>query len=250
LADEKCRLMKHKNGLKEFSYNAQAAVDSKERIITGAKICTDAEDRHQLCEMVEESASNTGAISEESLVDGGYFSGEELSKAADKGYGVLVNLPKDIKGEGVGNYAKINFSYDAVKDVYICPEGEELVFFYEKQASGKSYRVRIYRCRNKDCSCRSECTKSKRGREIERTPFEESIYKQLEKQSAEGNQGLLQRRKEIVEPVFGWIKRNQGFHRWSFRDPESVDTQRKLLCTIINLQKIYRKWLCGKVCFE
>lgn len=55
LTDENSRLMKHKNGRKEFSYNAQAVVDEKEQIITGAKTCAEAYDRHQLCEMIEES---------------------------------------------------------------------------------------------------------------------------------------------------------------------------------------------------
>lgn len=250
LTDENSGLMKHNNGAKEFSYNAQAAVDSQEQIITGAKTCSEANDRHQLCEMIEESASNTGKVSDESVADNGYFCGEELSAADDKGYEVLVDLSKDIKGVGVGKYHKSHFSYDCEKDAYICPEGEELPFCRERKASGKDYNVRVYCCKNKACRYRSACTKSKRGREIERTPFEESVKKQLRKQSDAANKKLLQLRKEIVEPVFGWIKWNQGFYHWSFRDPNKVDTQWKLICATVNLQKIYRKWLCGEVCFS
>lgn len=249
LTAEESRLMIHKNGQKEYSYNAQCVVDSQEQIITGAKVCADAEDRHQLCGMIEESGMNIGAISEESLADGGYFCGEELSKAADKGYEVSVNLPKNIKGEGSNKYHKSNFVYNREKDVYICPEGSELFFYYEKPGSGKSYRVRIYRCVNGCCRFRNQCSRSKRGREIERTPYEEVIYKQILKQSDRDKPKLLWLRKEIVEPVFGWIKRNQGFQRWSFCYLEAVDTQWKLLCTTINLHKIYRKWRCGKVSF-
>ncbi len=102
---------------------------------------------------------------------------------------------------------------------------------------------------NECCRCRNQCTRSKRGREIERTPFEEVIYKQILKQSDRDKPKLLWLRKEIVEPVFGWIKRDQGFQRWSFSCLEAVDTQWKLLCTTINLHKIYRKWRCGKVSF-
>lgn len=249
LTAEESRLMIHKNGQTEFSYNAQCVVDSQEQIITGAKVCANAEDSHQLCGMIEESATNIGAKCEESLADGGYFCGEELSKAADKGYEVLVNLPKYIKGDIGNKYRKSNFIYNREKDVYICPEGSELCFYYEKPGSGKSYRVRIYRCVNKCCSCRNQCSRSKRGREIEQTPFEEIIHKQVLKQSDRDKPNLLWLRKEIVEPVFGWIKRNQGFQRWSFGHLEAVDTQWKLLCTTINLHKMYRKWLCGKACF-
>lgn len=249
LTAEEMHIMLHKNGEKKFSLNAQGVLDSKEQIVTAAKVSNQETDRHQLCEMVEESASNVGEVCEESVTDGGYFCGEELSKAEEKGYEVLVNLPKEIKGNSEKKYHKSNFCYDSEKDVYICPEGEELNYIYEKPGSGKNYRVRIYRCGKESCSCRSQCTKSKRGREIERTPFEETICRQVLKQRDVDKQKLLRLRKAIVEPVFGWIKRNQGFTRWSYRTVDEADTQWKLICTIINLQKIYRKWLCGKVCF-
>lgn len=255
LIDEESRLMIHKNGQIEFSYNAQCVVDRQDQIITGAKVCNEADDRHQLCEMIEESGSNIGAISEETLADGGYFCGEELSRATDKGYEVTVNLPKSVKGEveieGADSkkYHKSNFVYNKEKDLYVCPEGNELLFYYEKPGSGKSYRVRIYRCMNKSCKYCNQCTKSKRGRDIERTPFDEIIHKQIQKQSDRDKPKLLCLRKEIVEPVFGWIKRNQGFQRWSFRNLDAVDTQWKMICATINLKKMYRKWLSCKASF-
>lgn len=249
LTDEESRLMVHKNGQIEFSYNAQCVVDRQNQIITGAKVCNEADDSHQLCEMIEESCNNMGTISEETLADGGYFCGEELSMAADKGYEVTVNVPKHVKGEVSKKYHKSNFIYNKEKDSYICPEGSELFFYYEKPGSGKSYEVRIYRCMNKSCKCRNQCTKSKRGRDIERTPFDEIIQKQIQKQSDKDKPKLLWLRKEIVEPVFGWIKGNHGFRRWSFCNLEAVDTQWKLICTTINLQKMYRKWLIGKASF-
>ena len=264
LTDEESRLMLHKNGQIEFSYNAQCVVDSQDQIITGAKVCNEADDRHQLCEMIEESSNNIGTTSEETLADGGYFCGEELSMAAEKGYEVTVNLPKQVKGvkgakgvngekdvknEASKRYQKSNFVYNKEKDSYICPEGSELLFYYEKPGSGKNYKVRIYRCMNKSCKYRNQCTISKRGRDIERTPFDEIINKQIQKQSDKDKPQLLYLRKEIVEPVFGWIKRNQGFKRWSFCNLQAVDTQWKLICTTINLQKMYRKWLISKASF-
>ncbi|MDQ1351226.1 MAG: hypothetical protein QG657_1528 [Acidobacteriota bacterium] len=97
---------------------------------------------------VSASPADGTAESEESLADGGYFGGEELSKTVDRGYEVSLNLPKYIKGDGGNKYHKSNFIYNREKDVYICPEGSELFFYYEKPGSGKNYRVRIYRCVN------------------------------------------------------------------------------------------------------
>jgi hypothetical protein len=60
-----------------------------------------------------------------------------------------------------------------------------------------------------------------------------------------GEQETPCRRKTIVEPVFGWIRENLGFRRWTVRGPENARTQWSLLITTINLKKLYRYWVEG-----
>jgi hypothetical protein len=45
-----------------------------------------------------------------------------------------------------------------------------------------------------------------------------------------------------VEPVFGIIKQVLGFRRWTVRGVENVRAQWFLICTAINLRKIYLRW--------
>jgi hypothetical protein len=199
-------------------------------------------------------------VCEESLADGGYFSGEQLQSASDKGYSVLVNMRAEIKGESkssqgdsdsdsegeVLNFGKRAFCYDEEQDVYICPAKKELTFERVKNNSSKAYAVRIYRCRHhKECKYKELCSQDKRGRSIERSPYEKAIEAQIKKQEDDRNRALLRKRKHIVEPVFGWIKSNNKFYRWTYRGLKSVEAQWQLICTAINLKTLYGKWLSG-----
>ena len=50
------------------------------------------------------------------------------------------------------------------------------------------------------------------------------------------------KRSQIVEPVFGQIKHNQQFRRWSMHGLESCKAQWTLHCSTWNLRKIYKRW--------
>ena len=52
----------------------------------------------------------------------------------------------------------------------------------------------------------------------------------------------LARRKAIVESVFGWIKENFGFRRFTAKGLEHAKAQWSMLCLVINLKKIYEVW--------
>jgi hypothetical protein len=59
--------------------------------------------------------------------------------------------------------------------------------------------------------------------------------------------GLLRKRKAIVEHIFGEIKEAMGFRRFTVNGLEGVRTQWSLLCTVLNLKKMYRWWAKGKL---
>ena len=73
----------------------------------------------------------------------------------------------------------------------------------------------------------------------------EAVQRQREKRRDPEKKELLKQRKAIIEPVFGWIKNNHGFRRWTFCGLDNVRTQWSLLCTTINLCKLYRNWVDG-----
>jgi transposase len=244
ITDRECRMMIN-NGRKEFGYNAQGVIDAKNQVVIGSKVSCEGVDHHHLTEMIDEAEENTDKKIKETVADAGYFSGEELKKAEDNRHSVLVNIlptvgkhPKD----KTGTFSKDKFRYDRTNDQYICPTGKALVF--QKIADKRQrYKVRVYRCKDfQDCPHRDDCSKEKGGRKIERSPYDDAIKRQRIKQELQANKDLLSKRKMIVEPVFGWIKHNLGFRRWSYRGLESVNAQWNLMCATINLKKLYKRW--------
>lgn len=247
LTDRAARMMKTGEGVK-FAYNAQAVVDAKAGIIVGAEVVQDESDNFRLVDMIDEVGENVGQVAEETVADGGYFSGEELKRAEEKGYEVVVNTTMSGKtektGSGVGLEFDIwNFRYDGGKDVCLCPKGGVLRYEGDKKREDKGYVVRVYRCQDyNECEYRWRCSKNKKGRTVGVSPYHRAIVNQMEKQKQPEKKELLKSRKGIAEPVFGMIKNVMNFRRWSVRGLEKVRIQWLLICTAINLRKMYRAW--------
>jgi transposase len=61
-----------------------------------------------------------------------------------------------------------------------------------------------------------------------------------EKLRTEAGRTVYKMRKAIVEPVFGQIKEQRGFRRFSLRGEENVSREWKLVCAVSNLLKLFR----------
>ena len=227
-----------------MNYNAQAVVDRDSELIVAAEVVNAESDSEMLVEMVDDVVHNVGESAEEMVGDGGYYSPGQLVKAEERGHEVLVPVKEDPCKRG--RFSHSNFSYDESADVYICPEGERLTYQRTRPNSHGKYLVRHYRCRHaNDCPVRTECSPNKRGRTIQRGEHTAAVSRQREKQKSVRHQEILQSRKWIVEPVFGQIKENMGFRRWTVRGLEDVRTQWSLICTAFNLKKLYKYWQAG-----
>jgi hypothetical protein len=234
-------------GCSELSYNAQAVADQKTGIVVASDVVNDENDSAQLVPMLDQAKDNLGKAAKESLADGGYASAAQIDAAEKENYSILTN-----PGSGEKSEQKIyhisRFIYDKANDRCICPHGNILHFARTKQSRWDTHEFRIYRCRDyRECVYRVQCSSSKRGRTIEITPYHEAVVRQREKRQDPANKKLLKNRQAIIEPVFGWIKGNLGFRRWTVRGLENVKTQWSLLCTIINLKKLYQYWATGQL---
>jgi len=95
------RMMKNHEGTR-LSYNAQVVVDSKAGVIVAGEVTADQNDRHQLVPMLEAAETEVGKVADETVADAGYFSGEQLDKAQQAEFPVLVNLDEVRKAEEKG----------------------------------------------------------------------------------------------------------------------------------------------------
>jgi transposase len=229
----------------ELSYNAQAVADQKTGMVVAADVVNDENDTAQLVPMLDQVKDNLGETAKESLADGGYASAAQIDSAEKSEYSILTH-PGPSEGSEEKPYHSSRFVYDEDNDRCICPHGQVLPFERTKWSRGKTHRLRIYHCRDyRQCPYRSQCSSNKRGRTIEISPYHEAVVRQREKRQDPASKELLKARKAIIEPVFGWIKQNLGFRRWTVRSLDNVKVQWSLLCTTINLKKLYKYWLGG-----
>ncbi len=76
-----------------------------------------------------------------------------------------------------------------------------------------------------------------------------AVAEQRMKQQGPNAKTALARRAVIVEPTFAFAKHGLGFRRWSLRTFGGIRTQWALMCTTVNLRKLYVAWVNGTVQF-
>lgn len=228
-------------------YNCQAAVSS-DGVIIAAEAVTDANDRQQLKPMIEQSEANSREVVEEAAADSGYGSYdnyEYLEKRGIDGYVPDQYFQKFKSGEyqkEENRYHYTNFKYDESTDSYICPEGEQLVYWKTRKRKSKDrhWHHKAYKgvaCGG--CSKRKFCTKSER-RELlidMRDPLLQAMRKKL--LSEEGRLKYLMRQ-YIIEPIFGHLKYNLGYRNFLLRGWSKVNGELKLMCIGWNLKKMLK----------
>jgi hypothetical protein len=248
--DEDARVMKCR-ARKKFAYNAQIVVDQQSKLIVAADVVTDESDNYQLVPMVEQVRDNVGGIAEQNVGDGGYFSTGELAKAEEKQVPALVNLPEAVTGADDQPYHASRFVHEAANDRCICPQGKVLPFDSVKpRDKAVPYDVRVYRCQSYEtCPVRWQCSSSKSGRTVQIHPNHDALVRQREKLKDPAMRAILKQRGATVEPVFGWVKEVMGFRRWTVRGGEKAKTQWLLLCTAMNLLRLHKHWMAGKLVF-
>lgn len=248
--DKEARLMKSVN-YSGMAYNAQAVVDEQSGLIVAEDVVNDEADNAQLVSMISQARDNLGDVASETVADAGYYAPGELAKAEAENMSVLVNLPSQVAGgTRIGNFDKSRFKYDEKADRYICPLGRELICNGTSKTTHGQYRVKCYHCHQwRECPQREKCSSNKRGRKIDRGEYEVAVERQRLKQADTRAKEKLKKRKEVVEIVFGRIKEHGGFRQWSLRGLLGVKAQWTMICTVYNLNKLYRLWQVGKVVF-
>lgn len=215
-------------------YNVQAAVDAKHHLVVAHEVTNVGHDRSQLANMGHQAREATGTEHLTVLADRGYFSGAEVFACDAAGINVIV--PKSLTSSGLkrGFFGKQDFVFNADRDHYVCPAGQELT--RGKYRSDRDGDIIFYRhltaCST--CELKPRCTPEKLRR-IRRWEHEEVI---------DAMQARLDRmpdamrvRRQTVEHVFGTIKDWMGRGHFLTRRLPNVGAEMSLHVLAYNLKR-------------
>lgn len=214
-------------------------------LVTGAEV-TDAPDDHaQLLPMLEAAEATTGTRATTTVADGGYCSARVLTACQEREQVVLMPVGAGGGGRARGPYHKDQFSYDEATDTYTCPAGQILSFAGTRQRKDRcptrAYRAGPAICRA--CPAFGSCTKdARKGRLIEVSEEDPVLVAQRGLMQTEQAQASYRQRKELIEPVFGILKEQQGLRRFLLRGTAPVRAEWQLLAAAFNLRVLARIW--------
>ena len=245
LTDGDARLMKTRHGIVP-SYNAQAMVSPVETdggatgmLITAIDVADDGRDDPQLIPMLEQAEKTTGAKPDMTLADAGYHSGKGLEESARRGQTVVMPQPAGRRSPK-HPYHRDYFVYDQESDSYRCPQGEVLRF-HSMKAPRRLYRISSTVCRA--CPAFGVCTTDyDRGRALVVGPHDALLRRHRAWMSTQEVRDAYKQRQQLVEPVFGIIKEQQGARRFLLRGLTNVAAEWSVLATAFNLRTLWRVW--------
>jgi len=240
--DPEARLMKTGQGFR-MAYNGQIVADSKQTFIVAESLVNDPFDQGQLMAMIDEVEQNLGTPAIDTVADGGYNTEQTLVEADQQNRSIILAAgSSDAEAHPDEPYHASRFSYDEVQDVYVCPRGEQLVYEATKN-KGKERRVAIYRCPvTASCPVASDCTRSSRGRTIERTQHHAIVERHRFKRRSPEGLAALKKRSAIAERPFAVIKTLGAFVRFRVGGSEDAAAEWTWICFVYDLKVLFKRW--------
>jgi uncharacterized coiled-coil protein SlyX len=234
LTDQDARLMKTSKG-SDVCYNVQAVVDSKHKLIVEFEVTNEGNDLGQLASMGQKAQTALATEKLTLLADGGYFEGGNIKECEEAGITTYLPIPQSGVPQRHGVFPVEQFTYDEARDLYVCPQGEELTFRYKEIANSKEYKIYKTTACNL-CPLRVRCTKSKKGRKIRRWEAEAVLERLRER--IRGQPDLLRERKKLAEHPFGTIKRAMDQGYFLLRGIKKVTTEASLTVLSYNMKRV------------
>ncbi len=249
LTDRDARMMKTRYGIVP-GYNAQAMVSPVEPdetaagvLITAVELVNDPTDYAMLIPMLQRAEEMTEVKAPLTLADAGYHSAASLQGCVDRGQ--QVAMPESSRGRALDHpYHKDRFTYDPESDTYSCPQGQVLRLVRSRFAGGVNKRMyQAPKSICQACPVAEACIRrGSSGRSLVISPHDTTLLLHRAWMATEEARSALKKRKQLVEPVFGIIKEQQGARRFLLRGIGNVAAEWTLLTTAFNLRTLWRVW--------
>lgn len=239
LTDPDCRLIKDRHGI-EPAYRMQTAIDSKHSLIVELAVTSDAADNNHLSPMAVGAKHALGVDHLTVCADAGYYDTVDLKTCDDNAITTYVPVP----AQKVPARTKVpapayyhdRFVYDPATDSFRCPAGHTLHRWtvHPKSDGRRTFIYRTTGCR--ECSVRTLCTTSPRGRYVYRWEYEDVLNRLKERLARSPD--TVKRRKAIVEHPFGTLKGGWNFRTFLVRGLLKVTGEVSLMALAYNIRRV------------
>jgi transposase len=238
--DEDARLLNKGNGT-VAGYNVQIAVDDKHKLIVASDVTNDGHDKHQLHRMAAMAKEELEVEELEALADAGFHEAENLASCEQDKITTYVPEPNtSAKTESQGRFTRDVFQYDPDRNVYVCPNGEELGPRGQPTEHNGKMRTRYAsgagQC--KTCPLREKCLSENADiRQIYRSEHEEVVERQRARMKEVGGQKMRER-SGLAEHPFGTLKHRAGWSHFLVRGFEKVGGEWAIMATCYNFNRV------------
>jgi transposase len=205
-------------------YNVQVAVDTEHHLIVTHEVTNSGSDRAQLANIASQAKAVLGVDKLEAVADRGYFSGEQILTCHNAGIAVTLPKPMTSGVEARGRFGKQDFVYLSDKDVYRCPAGEHLKYYFTATEHGQQLR-RYWTNACRTCAIKHQCTT---GHERRITRWEHEHVVEAVQQRLDANPQAMRQRRETVEHPFGTLKMRMGATHFLMKRLPKVATEMAL----------------------
>jgi len=236
-----------KNGQLKAGYNVQIATEGQYTL--AYSLFSNPTDTRTLIPFLDEIEQRYFELPKHIVADAGYGSEQNYDDIlSNRKREALITynmyLKEQKKKYKQNEFNSDNWQYDEANDTYTCPNQQRIVFKYRSVRTDKTgfkREFKIYECEDcSGCPFRSSCTKAKEGNH-RKVMVNEKWEQQKEyvraKLSEEKTSSIYRQRKIDVEPVFGFLKANLRFTRFSARGKSKVENEMGLALMAVNLRK-------------
>src|SRR5690625_3546470 len=220
-----------RNGQLKAAYNVQIATEGQYTL--AYDVFPNPGDTRTLIPFLNNIHQNFFSLPQYIVADAGYGS--------EQNYDDILNNRNRIPLITYNQYRKEKKK--KFKNIYICPNRQTIHFSHLSNRKDKYGFTRTYKVyESKDCSScllRAYCTRTKENNR--RIYYNEKWEKQKafirDILSNETTGEIYGKRKIDVEPVFGFLKANLGFARFSVRSKQKVEQELGFAFMAVNLRK-------------
>ncbi|WP_234032712.1 IS1182 family transposase [Paenibacillus faecalis] len=238
-----------KNGQLKPGYNVQMATENQ--FILFYSIHQRPTDTRCFIPHMERLAASSLPMPKTVIADAGYGSEENylyaVGEEKESRFDFLIPYGNYMK-EQTRRYKKdirhaSNWAYEEQDDRFVCPNGRYVRFKKyqtKKTASSLEQSFKIYECEDcSDCPLKSLCTKAKGNRQVHWNTIGEELKAKAKKALEDDEKSAIYARRKVeVESVFGHIKGNRSFRRFSLRGLEKVHVEFGVVALVHNLLKV------------